>query len=72
MAFKVGTRVVTEHGTGAIVGVDNPELRARRWVVRVDRPTPAAAAMVARFPGNRLAYFAHELTASIAQQSLDV
>ena len=49
--MKINDRVITPHGPGIIIGIDLPESRAMRYVIRLD---------VSKYPFNP-AYFPEEI-----------
>ena len=36
--MKIGDRVLTDYSEGIITGIDLPESRAWRWLVKIDKP----------------------------------
>jgi hypothetical protein len=59
--MTIGDRVQTIHGGGTIVGWDLRDCDCRRWIVRIDAPTPEHVATVAAFERRELCYFPREV-----------
>lgn len=61
--LKNGTDVSVKHGTGTIVGIDQPESRCPRCMVHVTTPwTTKDAEFVGRFKNHVLCYMPKEVS----------